>query len=289
MAQILNQASITFNYGATTGEAISNIATTELQGPLSVDKNALKSVFRNGDTIDYVLEVTNNGLVGLSNIIISDNLGAYPPVPAGATVNPLRYVTGSAFYLIDGELLGTANVTATNPLTFTHASLASGETLTIIYKATLTQYAGLTAGSTIKNVSTFTADGITEAVTSTDTITVDTYADVSITKSMSPNPVMDNGTIIYTFNLRNNGNTNATSIELSDTFALAPTINTVTVGTANATITTDYTYAAGVFHLFARNNGADTIDLPAATITQAANGVVTVAPSELTITVRATL
>ena len=293
MAEIRNQANVTFNYNTTdTGSALSNIALTELLGPLTANKESYQTEYQLKGAIDYVLELTNTGTTALTNIEVEDNLGEYTfPVGSATTVTPLDYVTGSAYYFLDGLFQGAMTVTATAPLTFTLASLASSSTLTIVYKATPSEYARLTTGSSITNTSTFTATNIANPVTATHTLTVDSYADVTIIKAMAPNPVMDNGPITYTFTLSNSGNVPATALQLTDTFTPAPNITTIRVGTNPSTVTTDYTYdsTTGLLTLFGYNAGT-AIDLPAATIAQnPTTGEVTVTPSTLVITVSGTI
>ncbi|SFS06964.1 DUF7507 domain-containing protein [Anaeromicropila populeti] len=294
MAEITNQANITFKYSAnSTGSAISNIATTDLQGPITASEDSYQDTYKIGSIIDFEVQATNTGAAVLSNVSISCDLGEYTfPVGAVTSVVPLEYVPDSAFYYIDGIYQGSATVTSTAPLTFELAALASGSTFTVAYKAALTEYAPLTTGSSIKNTASIIAHNIANPVTVSTTITASEFAEVSIVKSMSPNPVMDSSTITYTFTISNYGNVAATGIELTDEFSPIPTITRIAVDNIQATAVTDYTYdtATGVLNLFAINNGASEITVPAATITQdAVTGSITVVPSTLVITVVGTI
>lgn len=293
MAEIRNQAKISFDYSTITGaEALSNIALAELRGPLVGGKNAVQTSYQLSKPIDYVLELTNNGATTLSGVRISDNLGRYTfPAGSGSTVVPLSYVTGTAYYLLDGLYQNTIAPATTDPLAFNVGNLASGSTVTICFKATLTQYAPLAVGSTIRNTTTFTATGIAEPVTDTHTITVGEYADVTIFKAMTPNPVMDNGTITYTFTLTNSGNSDAENIELDDKFTPIPSLTSARVGTFAVDLATDVIFdaATGDFSLRSHDSGAPIV-LPAASIAQSpTTGVVTVTPSTIAITIIATI
>ena len=61
MAQITNQANLSFRYGNATGSAVSNIATATLLDPLSVEKTSVDVTYRADDRLTYVLSLQNNG------------------------------------------------------------------------------------------------------------------------------------------------------------------------------------------------------------------------------------
>ena len=44
--QITNQASLVYNYGSATGNAVSNIATTTLLDPIAADKTSVGNTYR---------------------------------------------------------------------------------------------------------------------------------------------------------------------------------------------------------------------------------------------------
>ena len=152
-----------------------------------------------------------------------------------------------------------------------------------MYKVTPNAFAPLTEDAFITNTVTADADGITESVTDSLTVTAADYADVNILKSMNT----DGTTITYTFDITNSGNAPAEDIVLTDAFDPAPTSITVSV---NGTVlpASDYTYTGGVLTL---PSGTGTpISLPAAAITtDPVTGEVTVTPSSLTVTVIGTL
>lgn len=80
--RITNQATLTYQYAGTTGQAASNIATALLQEALSVAKTTLDAGYRRNGELTYILTATNSGANALTNVVLSDNLGAY--TPAGA-------------------------------------------------------------------------------------------------------------------------------------------------------------------------------------------------------------
>ncbi len=122
------------------------------------------------------------------------------------------------------------------------------------------------------------------------TITASLSPELSIIKSVSPTTVVENGTVTYTFVLRNSGNTEAgadDNVSLTDSFD--PILSDISV-TYNGTILAEgvnYTYdeATGVFATVPGQ-----ITIPAATFTQdPVSGIWTVAPGESVITVTGTI
>ena len=77
---------------------------------LSVTKTAVEDGYTQGDTVTYVVSLRNTGGNVLSNLTVSDDLGAY--TYDGATVYPLTYVTGSTLYFVNGVLQPAPAVTA---------------------------------------------------------------------------------------------------------------------------------------------------------------------------------
>ena len=149
---------------------------------------------------------------------------------------------------------------------------------------TINNFAPITEGGEITNTVTATAAGNNTPVSDSNTITADSFADVTITKTMAPSDVSEGDALTYTFVISNYGNAEATDIVLTDAFDPAPQNITVQV---NGTVvpTTDYEYANGVLTL-PTTPGATELSLPPATITQdPATGEVIVTPSTLTVTV----
>ena len=286
MAQITNQANLTFHYGSTTGSAVSNIATATLLDPLAVEKTSVDTTYRADDRLTYVLSVQNNGSTTVTGIQLVDDLGTFT-LPNGTSVTPLTYGNTAALY-INGVYVSPITGTETlNSVTFTIPSLAPGANALIVYQVLLNEYSPLSVGSTIENTVTVTAHSIGAPLTDTNTITVENYADVSIQKDMSPDPVSDGDLLTYTFTIINMGNTPATGVILTDAFNPAPSNITVTVGGLPVPAT-DYTYESGLLTL--PTGTSYEITVPAATVTEnTETGVVTVAPGTLLITVEGTL
>ena len=281
---ITNQATLTYQYAGTTGQAASNVATALLQEALSAAKTALDADYRRNGEITYVLTATNGSANTLTNVILNDNLGAYTPAGGASAVYPLTY-TGPAQLYINGVLSGaiTPTVTAAG-ISFEIPALAAGATATVLYKATANTAAPIAPDAAITNTVTAAADGIAEPSAARHTLNAGQYADVSIVKDMSPSTVTDGSAITYTFTLYNYGNTAATDVVLTDAFVPAPGNLAVSINGA-AVPPADYTYAAGVLTLPERG-AATALTVPAATFTQnPSTGVVSVAPGVTTVVV----
>ena len=284
MAQFTNQAQLTYNNTVTN----SNVAVGEILEVLSATKTAVGNTYGPQDNrVTYIISIINSGTTEFSNITVTDNLGSYT---AGAvTVVPLTYRTGTVRYYINGVLQNTPAVTPESPLTISGISIPAGGNATIVYEADINQYAPLATGSTIENTVTITSPGITP-ITASETIAVETEPVLSITKTISPVPVTENGTLTYTFLIQNTGNTAATAEDLAaitDTFN--PILNNLTVTFNGDTWaeTTNYTYdpATGLF-----STVAGQITVPAAAYTQdAATGVWSVIPGTSTLVITGTL
>lgn len=282
IAQIIpNQASIRYRYGETEAAAVSNIASTTLAQPLSVSKTSLETTYREGDELTYIVTVTNGGTAALSDVTVTDTLGTF--TDGTVTATPLTFVP-DALLFIDGVNSGVITPTAgTDSITFTIPAIPAQGTAIIVYKVQANAFAPLTADAQITNTVTADADGVSEAVSASYTVTAEEYADVNIFKSMNA----EGETITYTFEVTNRGNAPAENIVLTDAFEPAPASITVSID-GTVIPATEYTYTCGVLTL---PNGTGTpLTLPAATVvTDPVTGETVVTPSVLTITVTGTL
>ena len=76
--RITNQATLTYQYAGTTGQAASNIATALLQEALSVAKTTLDANYRRNGELTYILTATNSGANALTNVVLSDTFNPSP-------------------------------------------------------------------------------------------------------------------------------------------------------------------------------------------------------------------
>ena len=279
MAAFYNQATLSYNGYVTN----SNVTVGEITEALEITKTALSDVYSGGDTVSYVISITNGG-AALTNITVSDNLGAYPF--SGGSVTPLAYVAGSIKYYVNGVLQATPTVVAGPPLNVSGIDLPAGGNVLLVYEARANAFAPLAQGSTVTNTVTATGAGIATPLTASETVTVTDEPVLSITKSLSPTSVSVGEEVTYTFVIQNLGNTEVLAtgnMVITDTFD--PALSGITV-VFNGT-----TLAEGVGYTYNETTGAfatlpGALTVPAATYTQNTDGSYTATPgiSVLTVT-----
>jgi uncharacterized repeat protein (TIGR01451 family) len=283
MASFTNQARLTYNNTV----ANSNVAVGEIIEVLSATKTALPNEYTQNGNVTYVVNIVNSGDTAYNGLTVTDNLGAY--MIGTETYYPLTYVDGNVLYFVNGVPQAAPVVTiAEGSVTFTGINVPANGNATIVYDTVTNAFAPLAIGATITNIITVSGAGITpfaaEAV-----ITASNDPVLSITKSISPVPVTENGTLTYTFVIQNYGNTAADegdNVVLTDPFD--PALQNITV-TYNGTTWTEgveynYNETTGDFETVAGN-----ITVPAATYTQNADGTYSVTPGSVIITVTGTV
>lgn len=283
MAQFTNQAQLSYNNETVT----SNVVVGQLREVLSATKTAVNGSYRTGETVTYVINLINSGTTAVTGLNLTDDLGAYSP-ETGTTYVPLTYVDGTVRYFINGVQQTAPTVTAGNSLVLAGITVPAGGNTTILYDALVNGYANPTATGSLTNTVTVTGGGITP-LTATATLPSDVRPGLSITKSISPVPVVENGTLTYTFLIENTGSTAADgtgNLTVTDTFQ--PTLQGITVTLNGTTLTegTDYTYneTTGVFATVPGR-----ITVPAATFAQGTDGVWVTTPGTATLTVSGTI
>lgn len=283
MAQFTNQAQLRY------GNAIanSNIAVGEILEVLSASKTAVRTTYGQNDSVTYIVSIVNAGTVPVTGLTLSDNLGAY--TFGDGSLIPLTYIDGTVKYYVNGTLQAAPTVATDPAFTITGITVPAGGNAIIVYEAMVNQYAPLDAGSTITNTATISGGGITP-VTVDEVVQAQTAPLLTITKSISPVPVTENGTITYTFLIQNSGSADADAaagVVVSDTFDPVLTNLTATYNGAPLVLGTDYTYdeASGEFV-----TTAGKITVPAATFTQdTTTGVWAINPGVGTLVVTGTI
>lgn len=262
MAIFTNQATLTYNGNVTN----SNITTGEIIEVVSATKNALIDDYTPNDNIAYIISIVNSGNTPISGLTVTDNLGAY--TFNSSTLVPLTYVENSVAYYVNGVLQTAPTVASISPLTFTGIDVPANSNAIIIYEAQTNQFAPLDVDGSITNQAVITGSGIGTPITVTDVINTEDVARLTITKTMSPTTVTENGQLTYTFVIQNSGNVpiNATDdVILTDTFN--PALQGITVKFNDVVwiegVNYQYTPATGFFTSL---NGQITV--PAATYTQ---------------------
>ena len=261
MATFTNQATLRYN-----GNVVnSNITTGELLEVLSATKTAVIDTYNQESDITYVINIVNSGAITFTGISITDNLGEY--TFGTGTLVPLTYVDGSVHYYVNGVLQSAPVVIAGPPLSIGGIIVPANGVTTIIYVARANQYAPLDLGAIITNTAVISGGGVTE-ITVTETVTPESGARLTVSKSVCPRTITENSRLTYTFVIQNVGNTAAVATDnvgITDQFNPILTDLIVTFNDVTWTEGTNYTYLETT-GIFATVPGQITI--PAATYTQ---------------------
>jgi uncharacterized repeat protein (TIGR01451 family) len=279
MAIFTNQATLTY----TGGSANSNIAVGEILEVLSADKTAVSGTYQAGELVTYVITIRNTGSAAFTNLTVTDDLG-------GGANAPLTYQDGTVLYFVNGVLQAAPAVTPGAPLVFSGITVPAGGDAVIVYQAQVNAFAPPLPGGTITNNVTITGGGLTAPITATETVTVAVGPAISITKTITPAQVADNGRVTYTFLIQNSGNEALVATDnavITDTFDPILTDLVVTLNGTPLAVGTGYTYDETTGQ-FATVPGIITV--PAATFTQdPITGAYTATPGLTTLTVTGTI
>ncbi|MBP1548590.1 MAG: hypothetical protein J6A05_01180 [Oscillospiraceae bacterium] len=282
MATFFNQATLSYN-----GNVVnSNITTGELLEVLSATKTAVVDTYSRNSEVTYIINIVNSGSIAYNNLTVTDDLGAYT---FGATeLVPLDYVDGSVRYFVNGVLQPAPTVTSGAPLVITGINVPAGGVATVVYAAETNSFAPLGDTASIVNTAVVSGTGISD-ITVTETITPENTADLTISKSLNPTTVTENGQLTYTFVIQNTGSEAVVVTDnaiVTDTFNPALNITGVTFNGTAWTSPANYTYSEAT-GAFATNAGQITV--PAATYTQNPDGTWTIQPGVSTLTVTGTI
>ena len=174
-----------------TVERVTPVATS---ADLQVAKSASPSPAVPGDGIEYTITVANAGPSDAAAVTLTDPLTALTGVAASAST-------------------GTCSVTGSVDCTI--GTVRAGETVTVTISGTID------AGRTADLTNTATASSSTPDPNGSDNsgsvvTTMQPSADLSITKTASPNPLIAGDEVTYTVTVLNNGPSDATGVVVTD-------------------------------------------------------------------------
>ena len=284
MAQFTNQAQLSYN-GTTVN---SNVVVGEILEVVSADKTAVVDTYAADGTVSYAVSIVNTGSAAITNLTVTDDLGAYEQ--GAQTLTPLTYVDGSVRLFINGTLQPAPIVTADPALTLSGITLPAGGDAVIIYSANVNGFAPLGTDGSIVNTATVTGNGIPAPIDVSATVTPVEGPQLRITKGIEPVPVAENGTLTYSFVIENFGNVDAVATDnvvLSDLFDPALSNLAVSFNGVAWTEGVQYNYNEATGQL---TTVPSQITVPAATYTQdTATGVWFTTPGTAVLTVSGTV
>jgi uncharacterized repeat protein (TIGR01451 family) len=228
-----NTATVTEGAGVTDPSQSNNSATdTDTltpQADLSITKTDGSASATPGTPVIYTITVTNNGPSDAPGTSVSDT---FPGTLTGVTFTSIAAggATGNTA-AGSGNISDTLSMPAGSSVTYTvHTNLAASATGTLSNTATVTAGGGVTDPTPGNN-----------SATDTDTLTA--AADVSVTKTDSPDPVIAGNNITYTITVTNSGPSDAQSLSLSD--AIPANTTFVSTTTPSGWTRTDAVAAGG--------------------------------------------
>ena len=196
---------------ATTDTPDSNLANNSDTEPTNVDAEADLSISKNdspdpvvaGTNLEYTITVVNDGSSDAQNVTISD------PIPSGTTFVSFTQTGGPAFTLTPPPGgLGAASATI--------ATLPAGAVATFTLVVNVDSHGQQGSVTNTVNVTSTTTDPDLTDNVDTETTSVEAEADISVTKTDSPDPVAAGQNLTYTILVTNSGPSDAQNIALSD-------------------------------------------------------------------------
>ena len=195
--------------------------TARLEIDLELDKQGPATVVA-GESLTYTIDVTNNGPSDASNLDLTDTL------PVGVTATEVRIDGTVTAFTQNGQTIQLDDFLASLPNTnSTQIAIDVDVASSVADGATLTNNASVTADEFETNTQN-NADSV-------DT-TVNREIDLVLDKQ-GPATIAPGGTINYTIDVTNNGPSDATNLDLTDTLPVDVTATAVRVNGANTAFT----------------------------------------------------
>ena len=204
-ADLSNTATVSTSTPETnTGNNSSGAISTDVQcADLTVTKSASPDPVVSGGTLTYTIVVSNGGAASAAAVSLTDVL---PVALTGA-----KFCTGAACDPSTGAAW-------TSPQGL--GTIAAGGSVTVKIQGTVTGCADLSNTATVSTSTPETNTGNN----SSGAISTDVQcADLTVTKSASPDPVVSGGTLTYTIVVSNGGAASAAAVSLTDVLPVALT------------------------------------------------------------------
>jgi uncharacterized repeat protein (TIGR01451 family) len=213
---LANTASATSTSTDPTPGNNSATSTTTITGSadLSVSKSAAPVV--DGQVATYTIVATNNGPSTARNVTVTDVLPTQ-----------LTYQGSSA---------GCSYAAGTRTVTCAVGDIPIGATRTVTVQAGTPSDGSARGVSNTATVSSPTSDPVPGNNSTTYALPTTSQADLAMSKTVSPNPVVagSSSPVTWTLTARNNGPSNASVVRITDTLPARVTITSVTTSTPGA-------------------------------------------------------
>jgi uncharacterized repeat protein (TIGR01451 family) len=157
--------------------------------------------------VTYTLTVTNNGPLNATNVTTTDTL---PATVSYISATPSQ---GSCFQSVPGTV--SCNL----------GSIANGGTATVLIRVTANTAGTITNAASVQGTETDLNSANNSASAAT---TVTPRADVAVSQTAAPDPVLLGNTLTYTVTVRNNGPSTATGVVATDTLDANNTFQSAT-------------------------------------------------------------
>ncbi len=200
---IVNSASVSSSTseGNPGDESVSETTVVVTSADLSISKSDSPDPVTAGESLTYTVTVTNNGPSDAQNVVVTDTL------PAGVTLDSTSGCAEDPSGLPTCSL-GTIAAGSSQHYTIT-VTVDSDTTGTIVNSA---------------SVSSSTSEGAPGDESVSETTVVVTSADLSISKSDSPDPVTAGENLTYTVTVTNDGPSDAQNVVITDSLPAEVTL-----------------------------------------------------------------
>ena len=196
-----NTATVESNGGTPDPDTTNNTATIAIpvglpQADLAVTKTGLPASVVAGGQVIYTIGVVNRGPSDATGVVLTD------PLPAGVSLIDASSTRGPC--------------AAGPPVSCAIGTLGPGTSETVTITAAVSPDAPPGTLANTANASADTADPNLADNTATADTTITAEADLSLTKTGSPNPVVAGQAVTYTLTVGNNGPSRATGVTVTD-------------------------------------------------------------------------